>query len=284
MTNPGHNGQSRATDNLLAPEQEVWIARLARGSVVAFIALHLAALAFLLISQARQPWHYAADAAAVASLLIVGLALAAYNLHRHLESQRRLQARLLMRAVELQEAATRDDLTQLHNRRYFYEGLQKNLEQARNARRPLALLLVDVDNLKAINDNYGHQVGDVVLKNLAQIITKHVRAGDVVARLGGDEFGIVMPDTDKRGAFSLARRLWQALEERPIYQEGDASFHLNVSIGVSGYPWRGDSVDQMIHWADTDMYANKVSRRLPLPPLRGEEIVPDIEAAPSEYE
>lgn len=284
MTNTGHNGQSGATENLLAAEQEVWVARLARRSVIAFVALHLAALAFLLVSQASQPWHYAADAATVASLLIVGLALAAYNRHRHLESQQRLQARLLMRAVELQEAATRDDLTQLHNRRYFYQGLQKNLEQARNARRPLALLLVDVDNLKAINDNYGHQVGDVVLKNLAQIITKHVRAGDVVARLGGDEFGIVMPDTDKRGAFSLARRLWQALEERPIYQQGDASFHLTVSIGVSGYPWGGDSVDQMIHWADTDMYANKVSRRLPLPPLRGEEIVPDIEAAPSEYE
>jgi len=278
-----HDGQSEGTDSLPLPKQEAWIARLLWSSVLAFLGLDLAIMAFLLVSQASQPWHYAADTALMAVLFTVGLALAAYNRHRHLELLRRLQARLLMRAVELQEAATRDDLTRLHNRRYFYQRLQKSLEQARRARRPLALLLVDVDGLKAINDNYGHQVGDLVLKNLAQVMTKHVRTGDVVARLGGDEFGISMPDTDKRGAFSLARRLWQALEETPIYQDKDVSFHLDVSIGVSGYPWGGDDIDQMVHWADTDMYANKVSRRLPLSPVGGEGIAPDIEAAPSDY-
>ena len=92
-----------------------------------------------------------------------------------------------------------------------------------------------------------------------------------------------MPDTDKRGAFSLARRLWQALQERPIYQEKDVSFHLNISIGVSGYPWGGDDVDQMVHWADTDMYANKVSRKLPVSLIRDSGELPDIEKAPSDY-
>jgi diguanylate cyclase (GGDEF)-like protein len=102
-----------------------------------------------------------------------------------------------------------------------------------------------------------------MIASLAKVIEKHIRTADVPARLGGDEFAILMPDTDKRGAFGLAQRLWAELEETPMYEHDGMRLLMNVSIGVSGYPWGGEDVDEMMHWADSDMYANKVSRRLP---------------------
>src|SRR5437879_13771913 len=72
-----------------------------------------------------------------------------------------------------------------------------------------------------------------------------------------------MPGTDQRGAFALARRLWEEMERSPMYQDNKTELMVTVSIGVAGYPWGGDSPDEMLHWADADMYANKISRRLP---------------------
>lgn len=247
------------------------------------VGLNLGILAFFLVTQASRPWHYVADSAAMAASLTIGLGLAAHARQSYLDTLRRFQAQLVMRMVELQEMAARDELTHLYNRRYFYERLPEGLDRARSSKQPLALVIIDVDDLKAINDNYGHRVGDCVLKNLAQIMTKHTRANDVAARLGGDEFGIVMPDTDKRGAFGLARRLWRELEEKPIYEENGIQLWLTVSIGVSGFPWGGEDVDEMMHWADTDMYANKVSRKLPVSPIPDSKGLPDLEKAPSDY-
>jgi len=176
---------------------------------------------------------------------------------------RRYQAHLMLRAIELEKMASHDGLTELYNRRYFYERFQEGLARARASRQTLALIVLDIDGLKKINDEYGHAVGDVMIANLAKVIDKHIRTSDVPARLGGDEFAILMPDTDKRGAFALAQRLWQELEEQPMYEHDGMRLMLNVSIGVSGFPWGGEDVDEMMHWADSDMYANKVSRRLP---------------------
>jgi diguanylate cyclase (GGDEF)-like protein len=72
-----------------------------------------------------------------------------------------------------------------------------------------------------------------------------------------------MPGTDKRGAFALAQRLWEEMERTPMYRSETSELMVTVSIGVAGYPWGGDSLEEMLHWADADMYANKVSRRLP---------------------
>jgi diguanylate cyclase (GGDEF)-like protein len=124
-------------------------------------------------------------------------------------------------------------------------------------------MMMDLDGLKAINDEYGHAVGDVVLAKLAKIIGKHTRGSDLAARLGGDEFGVVMPGTDKRGAFALARRLWEGLEQTPMYEKDGRDTMVTVSIGVSGYPWGGEDLEELLQWADADMYANKVSRKLP---------------------
>jgi diguanylate cyclase (GGDEF)-like protein len=194
----------------------------------------------------------------------------------------RYQAQLNIKLSELEEMAARDELTGLYNRRHFYHEIQRELAKARSTKEPMALLLLDLDGLKAINDEHGHSVGDVIIANLGKVIVKHTRNSDVAARLGGDEFGIIMPSTDKRGAFSMARRMWEELEQTPMYEHDTKYVMCTVSIGVSGYPWGGEDLDEMIHWADSDMYANKVSRKLPDQP-RPQDWKADIGSTPEDF-
>jgi diguanylate cyclase (GGDEF)-like protein len=104
-------------------------------------------------------------------------------------------------------------------------------------------------------------VGDIVLANLAKLLVKCTRTSDIPARLGGDEFGVIMPETDKDGAFAVANRIQRALEVNPVYEQDGDSLRMSVSLGVSGFPWGGDSVDEIVQWADTHMYAAKTSHR-----------------------
>jgi diguanylate cyclase (GGDEF)-like protein len=90
---------------------------------------------------------------------------------------------------------------------------------------------------------------------------KCTRTSDIPARLGGDEFGVIMPETDKDGAFAVANRIQRALEVNPVYEQDGDSLRMSVSLGVSGFPWGGDSVDEIVQWADTHMYAAKTSHR-----------------------
>jgi diguanylate cyclase (GGDEF)-like protein len=125
----------------------------------------------------------------------------------------------------------------------------------------LAILVLDVDGLKGINDAFGHQVGDMVLSSLARVLVKCTRTSDIPARLGGDEFGVIMPETDKDGAFAVAKRLERALDAAPLYEGNGASLKLRVSLGVSGFPWGGDTVDEVVQWADTHVYAAKTAHK-----------------------
>ncbi len=230
-----------------------------------FIAIALAALAttFFILTEAVQLWQYIIYPILVCLPVLFGIASARYTHVTHVDLLRGYQARLILRSIELEKIASHDELTELYNRRYFYERFQEGLARAKSSKQTLALVALDIDGLKKINDEYGHAVGDIVIANLAKVIDKHVRANDVPARLGGDEFAVLMPDTGKRGAYALAQRLWEELEETPMYEHEGLRVLLNVSIGVSGYPWGGEDVDEMMHWADADMYANKVGRRLP---------------------
>jgi diguanylate cyclase (GGDEF)-like protein len=250
-----------AEDSLTQDEKR--IDRAAVGSISLSTGLTMAVVGFFVVTQADQAWQYFIYPGLAALPLLFGALAARHVRHMHVSLLRAHQARLVMRTIELEKMASHDELTDLYNRRYFYERFQGELARTRDSRRTLALITLDIDGLKKINDEYGHAVGDVMIANLARVIDKHIRTSDVPARLGGDEFAILMPETDKRGAFSLAQRLWAELEEIPMYEHEGIRLLLNVSIGVSGYPWGGEDIDEMMHWADADMYANKVSRRLP---------------------
>jgi diguanylate cyclase (GGDEF)-like protein len=243
--------------------EEKRIDRAAVASIFVSAGLTVAVVGFFIITQADATWQYFGYPALAALPLLIGAGAARWVRRMHVNLLRAHQARLLMRTIELEKMASHDELTDLYNRRFFYERFLEELARVRESRRTLALLTLDIDGLKKINDEYGHAVGDIMIANLAKVMNKHIRTSDVPARLGGDEFAILMPETDKRGAFSLAQRLWAELEEIPMYEHEGIRLLLNVSIGVSGYPWGGEDVDEMMHWADADMYANKVSRRLP---------------------
>lgn len=165
------------------------------------------------------------------------------------------------RHEELQQIATRDDLTQLQNRRFFYTYLQTHLRIAGENRQPLSVLMIDVDDLKAINDEFGHQIGDAVLRSFARIMNDRVPEEAVTARLGGDEFAIVIPGADRRRADQLAWEIWNVLSEQPVVETEHASIYLGVSVGTSGFPWGGNDLEEIIHWADTKLYANKLARK-----------------------
>lgn len=167
----------------------------------------------------------------------------------------------LDRQAELQDIASRDDLTQLQNRRFFYGQLQEELERAERSRKQLSIVMIDVDDLKAINDEFGHQVGDVILRQLARTLNRTVAPHHITARLGGDEFCVIMPSADRREADQLAWRLWDELSAAPLWENGHASIYLGVSIGIGGYPWGGTDLEEIIHWADAKLYANKLERK-----------------------
>jgi len=239
-------------------------------------ALRIAGAIFALIAGATLSLAHVSDLGwefhAINGLVFVGVGLMAYALaaisrKSHVQLERRYRARLFIRNLELQDMAMRDDLTQLFNRRYFFERLRRELDRARSLQSPLAILVLDVDRLKSVNDTYGHKAGDIVLINLAKLLVKCTRTSDIPARLGGDEFGVVMPETDKDGAFAVAKRLQRALDVTPVYEQDGDSLKMSVSLGVSGFPWGGDTVDEVVQWADTHMYAAKTSRKNNTVPL-----------------
>lgn len=246
------------------------------------VVVFTVAMMLALLSRAEATWEYVA----IISLGGVPLAYAMFSTVIVRQAQvamfQRFNGQLVLKLSELEEMASRDELTGLHNRRFFYQAMQNELGKARASKEPLALMLMDLDGLKVINDEFGHAVGDTVLANLGKVIVKHTRGSDVAARLGGDEFGVVMPATDKRGAFSLARRLWEELEHVPMHEENGRRVMVAVSIGVSGYPWGGDDLEELLQWADADMYANKISRRLPREAVAAEARI-DLDHLPEEY-
>lgn len=194
----------------------------------------------------------------LALLTHVFLWLAERKMHR---DQFRMQNIWMSRRAELQELAGRDELTQLQNRRFFYEEMNRELEVANRFKRPLSLLMMDVDDLKLINDEFGHQIGDVCLRAFGRVMNQQAGDQNITARIGGDEFAVIMPGADRKDADKLAWQIWEALAKDSICETETASIFLGVSIGTGGYPWGGNTLDEIVHWADTKLYANKLERK-----------------------
>lgn len=156
--------------------------------------------------------------------------------------------------------ATHDALTGLANRALFYDRARHGLASARRTRQRLALMILDLDNLKPINDNLGHRAGDASLLEVASRLRSVSRQSDTVARLGGDEFGaLLMPVADREGLESHAGRMAEAING-PFSFDGNA-IELRASLGLSLYPEDGEEIDQLVDKADRAMYAAKRTAR-----------------------
>ncbi|MFW6281802.1 MAG: GGDEF domain-containing protein [bacterium] len=149
-----------------------------------------------------------------------------------------------------------DFLTGLYNRRYFMQAGENEIERVERNERSLALMMIDIDHFKDVNDTYGHAVGDKVLKNLANILKDSVREIDIVGRLGGEEFGIILPDTNISNAEKTAERLRKNIEDSSIQFEGE-NISVTVSIGVSSYTKKIYNMSDLLHEADIALYKAK---------------------------
>lgn len=158
----------------------------------------------------------------------------------------------------LKRAANTDALTGIHNYRYFYDRLEEEVARAERHQSPLSVAFFDIDELKKVNDTYGHLAGNEVLRVLGQTIAERVRTEDVPARYGGDEFAIVMPDTPREESEKVVIRLMEILDATEVKMPGGGSLKMPArSWGVSSYPMDGRTAEALVENADTRAYARK---------------------------
>ena len=160
-------------------------------------------------------------------------------------------------AETLRHQSTRDPLTGLFNRRYTEETLERELKRAERAHEPVSLLLIDVDHFKRFNDNFGHDAGDHVLKELASVLNRRTRGSDVVCRLGGEELLVVLPGAGLEVAGRKAEEVRTAVERLELMHLGKLLGPLTVSIGVSACPPFGASPAELLKVADQALYRAK---------------------------
>lgn len=171
------------------------------------------------------------------------------------------RARLLSENTSLKQEILRDDLTTAYNRRFLEAYLVEELERARRYRRPFAILFLDLDHLKAINDAYGHLYGSLVLREAAALLQGKLRRSDKIFRFGGDEFVVTLPETDFQGAFRVAQRLRRALRGHRFKLKGGVEARITASFGIATFPDNGSSKEELLRSADAAMYQVKETTR-----------------------
>jgi diguanylate cyclase (GGDEF)-like protein/PAS domain S-box-containing protein len=157
---------------------------------------------------------------------------------------------------ELRCLSVTDCLTNCYNRRFFMQKLEEEIERAKRNGNKFSLIMLDIDRFKSINDRFGHNAGDLVLKSMAEMIKNRIRKIDTLARWGGEEFVLLLPDTPVENAARLAEELRESLSRMDIQGVG----RVTASFGVAGY-CPGDSVDSLVNKADNMMYEAKAAGR-----------------------
>ncbi len=181
----------------------------------------------------RELFHYLAEQAAV-SIENVGL-------HETVERQ-----------------AVTDELTGLFNRRRFQEAMATEVERSKRFGQPVGLVLLDLDDFKAVNDTYGHQQGDLVLREVARVLRETSREIDEPARYGGEELAVVLPGTDLEGAYNLAERVRAGIEELSLpLLDGEGTLGVTASFGVATLPGSADDMRELVAAADEALYRAK---------------------------
>ncbi|MCY7373426.1 MAG: sensor domain-containing diguanylate cyclase [Spirochaetaceae bacterium] len=158
---------------------------------------------------------------------------------------------------EAQRLSTTDPLTGLWNFRYLSMSLAREIERSTRFERPLAVLMLDLDHFKAVNDTYGHHRGDTVLRELALRVQEQIREVDTFARYGGEEFVVVLPETTVEGAGQLAERICAGVRREPFRYENEEPLHVTISVGGAAFPEHGSSPATLMRAADKALYMAK---------------------------
>jgi diguanylate cyclase (GGDEF)-like protein/PAS domain S-box-containing protein len=168
---------------------------------------------------------------------------------------------LFLLKEEFKKLATIDPLTKLFNRRYFTEQADKEFIRAKRYKLSMALISIDIDHFKSINDNYGHPAGDKVLVAVSKQLQDSLRQTDILARIGGEEFSILLPETTAESAMVFAERIRTEQEKLCITGEWQGEITLSVSIGISGFQVDDEAFDVLFSRADKALYQAKNSGR-----------------------
>jgi diguanylate cyclase (GGDEF)-like protein/PAS domain S-box-containing protein len=179
-----------------------------------------------------------------------------------LEQQIKEHTTALFEANErLQHESIHDPLTGLYNRRYLEDILERETRRAVRAEHGLSVIMLDLDHFKRFNDTYGHDAGDIVLRETAQLLVKSVRAEDIVCRYGGEEFVIILPMADFKIAYARAERIRAKVHELNLLYRGEAVGRITVSSGVAALPEHGMLPKQLLEAADAALYRAKAEGR-----------------------
>lgn len=170
-----------------------------------------------------------------------------------------LYALALLAIREHNKGLNHDFLTGLYNRRFFEEVLGRLIKTAKRNEQPFSIMIIDVDNFKMINDQFGHDVGDIALKKVAHFLSSHLKEHDLAFRYGGDEFSVILRNATKERALSVSKRLSVELSNSVITVSQDQTIKVSVSIGLAEYH-EGVSQAALVHNADQEMYQAKFAK------------------------
>ncbi len=251
-----HLGQTKPIQYLCAPLT-------AHGEVLG--VLHL------------QPDHTSSDQDAARGLLPdstqrlavpiadrISLALASLKLHEALRQQ-----------------TIRDPLTSLFNRRYMQESLERELRRAIRSKRPLGIVMIDIDHFKNFNDSFGHHAGDLMLREFGKLLSLHVRGEDIICRYGGEEFVLILPEASIEATRVRSEQLRKATTLLRLESSGENLAGVTISVGVAGFPDHGDSVEMLMRAVDQALYRAKAEGRDRVEVARGPKDRPTIVHLPN---
>jgi len=196
----------------------------------------------------------------IALAIIVIFLLIKYSILRLSHMRKQANQELTTLNAQLYELATTDSMTNLYNRRHFVESTQLQIAQLKRTEQECALLMIDIDNFKTVNDNYGHAMGDQVIINIANILRENMRKYDIVGRLGGEEYAMFLTNSDLKKANKIAERLRVKVEELFISFQGN-TVQTTISIGLTAVNIENDDIDHLLQRADKALYQAKESGR-----------------------
>ena len=182
-----------------------------------------------------------------------------FILHDITETQQQL-AETHTLIEKLREDSIHDELTGLYNRRYLTGLLTREISQAKRESNLLSVVIVDVDQLRAINEASSQYAGDLVLRQLADLLRRDIRGSDTACRYGGDEFIAVLPSTPPEGALVVGER-WRAFMKKAVFDYEGARLHVTISLGIATYPNNADNSDALLAAADLALAAAKINGR-----------------------
>lgn len=177
---------------------------------------------------------------------------------RALLRTRQAHERVRKLQVALEQMVISDPLTALHNRRSLMDRLTQEMQRADRHGEPLAVTMIDLDGFKAVNDRFGHLMGDRVLRAVGGAIARSVRLSDVAARYGGDEFAVLLPQTPPEGAMRVCERMLRTIAGLTVEDTTGGSCNVTASLGLAYYPAEGiETPEQLVHSADGALYGAK---------------------------